>query len=253
MNKGKDIWEFFGENDPYFGVYSIPEMRSETMDQGKIEKFFERGEEYVGRVWREIEDIFITDFKPQRSLDFGCGVARLTVPIARRSKEAVGVDISKNMLEIAEKNAKLFGVDNISFIQGDDDLSRVSGEFDFIHSFIVFQHIKPEIGERIFQKMVENLTENGIGVVHFEYSNTISTPVQNLRFKLYSELPFVYSLRNLILRKRKEPLIPMYEYDLNRLMLILQENNCHNCHVRFSKHGVEGVVLFFQKKEEVLY
>jgi len=175
------------------------------------------------------------------------------LPIAKRSKEAVGVDISQNMLDVARENAKMFGVDNVSFVQGDDNLSRVSGEFDFVHSFVVFQHIDPKIGTPIFKKMVESLTENGIGVLHFEYANTVSTPGQNLRFRLYRDFPFVYSLRNLILRKRKEPLIPMYRYDLNELLLILQQNNCHNCHVRFSEHGVEGVVLFFQKKKEILY
>ena len=253
MSNSKDIWEYFGENDPYFAVNTISEMRSETLDRDRIKSFFERGEEYVARIWREIEENFIADFKPERSLDFGCGVARMTLPIAKRSKEAVGVDISQKMLDVATENAKMFGADNVSFVLGDDNLSRIWGEFDLIHSFVVFQHIDPKIGERIFKKMVESLAENGIGVLHFEYANTVSTPGQNFRFKLYRDLPFVYSLRNLILRKRKEPLIPMYRYNLNDLMLILQQNGCHNCMVRFSKHGVEGVMLFFQKKKEELY
>lgn len=253
MSKSKSVWEYFGENDPYFAVNTISEMRSETIDKDTIALFFERGEEYVERIWGEIEDNFIDDFRPGRSLDFGCGVARMTLPIAKRSKEAVGVDISQNMLDVAAENAKMFGVDNVSFVQGDDNLSRVSGEFDFIHSFVVFQHIDPKIGEPIFKKMVESLSENGIGVLHFEYANTVSTPAQNLRFRLYRDFPFVYSLRNLILRKRKEPLIPMYRYNLNDLLLVLQQNDCHNCQVRFSKHGVEGVMLFFQKKKEILY
>ena len=253
MSKSKSVWEYFGENDPYFAVNTLSEMRSETIDKETIALFFERGEEYIERIWNEIAENFIADFKPGRSLDFGCGVARMTLPIARRSKEAVGVDISQNMLDVAAENAKMFGVENVSFIRGDDTLSRVSGEFDFIHSFVVFQHIDPKIGERIFKKMVESLSQNGIGVLHFEYANTVSTPAQNFRFRVYRDFPIVYSLRNLILRKRKEPLIPMYRYNLNDLLLILQQNDCHNCHVRFSKHGVEGVMLFFQKKKEILY
>ena len=253
MSKSKSVWEYFGENDPYFAVNTLAEMRSDTIDDEQKALFFERGEEYVARIWAEIEDNFIDDFKPGRSLDFGCGVARMTLPIARRSGETVGVDISTSMLEAAAENAKTFGVENVSFVQSDDTLSRVSGKFDFIHSFVVFQHIDPKVGLSLFRKMVESLAEGGVGVLHFEYANTISTPAQNLRSRLYRNFPFVYSIRNFILRKRKEPFIPMYRYDLNELLLVLQQNDCHNCHVRFSKHGVEGVVLFFQKRRAELY
>ena len=253
MSDNESIWEYFGENDPYFAVNTISEMRSEILDEDKIKLFFERGEEYIKTIWQEIEEHFTADFKPQRSLDFGCGVARMTLPIAKRSGEAVGVDISTHMLEVARKNADLFGCKNVSFIKGDDTISKVTGKFDFIHSFVVFQHVAPKIGEIIFKRMVEMLSEGGIGMLHVTYENTVSTGAQKLRFALYRDFSFTYKLRNLILRKKKEPLIPMYSYNLNRLMLILQQNDCHNCHIRFSHHGVEGVLLFFQKKKRDLY
>lgn len=253
MSKNETIWEYFGENDPYFAVNTISEMRSEAIDDEKMKLFFERGEEYVNRIWEEIEDFFNLDFKPCRSLDFGCGVARMTLPIAKRSGEVVGVDISTKMLEVSEKNAQSFDIDNVSFVKGDDTLSKLTGKFDFIHSFIVFQHIDPKIGEQIFKKMIEMLEENGIGVLHFGYANSLSTTGQKLRFKLYRDFSLAYRVRNLVLGKKQEPLIPMYSYDLNNLMLILQQNNCHTCHVRFSDHGVEGILLFFRKNKEVLY
>ena len=253
MKNNERIWEYFGENDPYFAVNTIDEMRAEALDQDSLKLFFERGEDYVQRIWNEIEKHFIPGFRPERSLDFGCGVARMTLPIAKRSKTAVGVDISTGMLELSMKYADLFNVDNVTFVKGDDDLSKVSGKFDFVHSFIVFQHIDPRPGERIFKKIVELLSEGGIGVLHFEYANSVSTLGQKLRFRLYRDLPLIYSLRCLILGKRKEPLIPMYLYDLNNLMLTLQNNDCHNCLVRFSKHGVEGILLFFQRRKESLY
>ncbi len=253
MSNSERIWEFFGENDPYFAVNTISEMRSESIDEDKIKLFFAGGEEYVKKIWLQIEENFIHDFTPRRALDFGCGVARLTLPIAVRSREAVGVDISTNMLEVAAKNADSFNIKNISFIKGDDNLSKVTGEFDFIHSFVVFQHINPNIGELIFKKMVETLSEGGIGVVQFGYADSISTYAQKLRFSLYRDYSVIYQLRNLILRKKREPLIPMYSYNLNNLMLILQQNDCHNCQIRFSHHGVEGIILFFQKSKENLY
>lgn len=253
MNNNESVWEYYGEKDPYFGVNTVAEMRNEAINDEARKLFFESGEKYISRIWDEIEEHLTADFKPQRALDFGCGVGRILLPIAKRSKEAIGVDISTAMLEEAKKNAEIFNYDNITFIKGDDKLSKVSGEFDFVHSFIVFQHINPKVGERIFQKIVESLSENGIGVLHVQYATDNSTSGQKLRFKLYRDFPIVYSVRNLILRKRKEPLIPMYSYNLNNLMLILQKNNCSNCQVRFSYHGVEGILLFFQKKTKPLF
>lgn len=45
----------------------------------------------------------------------------------------------------------------------------------------------------------------------------------------------------------------MNEYDLNRLLCILQEGGCHDVVVRFTETGAfgkpfYGVVLFFQKR-----
>ena len=253
MDNSERIWEFYGEKDPYFAVNTIPGMRSESIDEEKIKLFFLEGEEYVKRIWNDIEEHFISNFKPRRALDLGCGVARLTLPIAERRKEAVGVDISSSMLQVAENNAKLFNINNVSFIKGDDSLSRVEGEFDFIHSFVVFQHINPKMGEAILRKMVQMLSVRGIGVLQFGYANSLSTKSQKLRFTFYRDFPIVYKIRNLILREKSEPLIPMYSYNLNNLMLILQQNDCHNCQIRFSHHGVEGIVIFFQKSKEVLY
>lgn len=253
MSDNERIWEFFGENDPYFAVNTISDMRSESIDEEKLKVFFESGEDYVKKIWQEIEKHFISGFSPHRALDFGCGVARLTLPIAKRSGETVGVDISINMLEVAAKNADLLKIKNVSFIKGDDELSKLTGEFDFIHSFIVFQHINPKIGEVIFKKMVGMLSEGGIGVVQFGYADSVSTFAQKFRFSLYRDYSITYKLRNLVLRKKREPLIPMYSYNLNNLMLILQKNDCHNCHIRFSNHGVEGIILFFQKRKEILY
>jgi SAM-dependent methyltransferase len=253
MSDSESIWEYFGENDPYFAVNTISEMRSDTLDGDKIKLFFERGEDYIKRIWQDIETHFAPDFQPNRSLDFGCGVARMTLPIARRSKEAVGVDISTSMLKVAEKNADMFGVKNVSFVKSDDTISKVTGKFDFVHSIVVFQHIKPKIGEVIFRRMVEMLSEGGIGALHVTYANSLSTKAQKIKFTLSRDFPLVYKLRNFVLRKKAEPMIPIYLYDLNRLMLILQQNDCHNCQIRFSQHGFDGVVIFFQKKKDDLY
>lgn len=252
MDKIEKNWESIAKSNPYYAVVTFDKFDSENINTATLENFFDTGEKYVESIWKEIEDNFLPNFRPQKSLDFGCGVARLTLPIAKRSETVIGVDISENMLNEARQNAENFGIKNALFIKGDNQLSKVSGEFDFVHSFIVFQHIKPEIGEAIFEKLVKSLAEGGIGVLHFTYSANLFSASQKFRSRIYRDFTWIYRLRNL-LRGRNDPFIQMYLYDLNRLFGILQENDCHKCQIRFSQHGNEGALLFFQKRKEILY
>ena len=57
-------------------------------------------------------------------------------------------------------------------MESDDDLSKVTGTFDLIHSFIVLQHIATSRGEKIFRRMLSLLNEGGIGFLHFTYAKT---------------------------------------------------------------------------------
>ena len=100
--------------------------------------------------------------------------------------------------------------------------------------------------------MVERLNVGGIGVLHFTYSGKI-TRLEALRLNAYMKFPFLYNLKTKLMSQRREPLMPMYRYDLNEVMSVLQANDCHNCFVRFSHHGLEGVVLFFQKGKLPLF
>jgi len=252
MDKIEKKWEYFGETNPYFAVSTFDKFKSENLDDAALVDFFESGEEYVERIWQEIESNFQPNFKPRKAIDFGCGVGRITLPIAKRCEAVIGIDISENMLKEARQNSEKFNLNNVDFVKGDNDLTKVSGQFDFIHSFIVFQHIKPKIGEEIFKKFVEMLSDGGIGVLHFTYFNNQSSVAQKIRFSIYRDFSWTYKFRNFI-RKQNEHLIPMYLYNLNRLLLILQENDCHKCQIRFSQHGAEGAVLFFQKRKEIFY
>lgn len=253
MDKIEKKWEHFGETNPYFAVLTFDQYKNENIDDAALKGFFQTGEKYVERVWQEIEENFEPHFAPRRALDFGCGVGRITLPIAGRSEAVVGVDISENMLTEARRNSEKFGLNNASFVKGDNDLTKVSGEFDFVHSFIVFQHIEPQIGGEIFEKLVKMLTPGGVGVLHFTYFNNQNSLAQRIRFNIYRDHSWTYKLRNLVRGKKNDFLIPMYLYDINRLLLVLQENDCHKCQIRFSQHGAEGALLFFQKKKETLY
>ena len=254
-SKIEENWEYYGAENPYYAVLSEEKYRDENLSGEVLADFFASGEEYVNRIWKVVEQNFGKDFHPARALDFGCGVGRLTLPLAAKCDEIIGVDIAENMLVEARKNCEKLGVKNAKFIKGDNNLSKINEKFDFVHSFIVFQHIEPKLGEKIARRLIESLNPGGVGVLHFTYRNKASKASQ-MRVRLYRAFPFIHKLRTILLKDKNEgivSLIPMNVYNLNNLLAILQQENCHECSIRFSDHGFDGAVLFFRKGKKNLF
>jgi trans-aconitate methyltransferase len=254
-NDSDKTWGYFGKKDPYFGVLTANEFRGGSLTPEAKEQFFATGQRYVDFVLSTIREHVDPAFKPVRGLDFGCGVGRLTIPLARHSESMIGVDVSEGMLAEAAKNAKECGLSNATFVPSDDHLSKVAGPLNFVHSFIVFQHIPPRRGEVILRTLIDLLTEGGVGALHFTFSWSSGTsPARRLLTRGYKAFPLAYGMRNLLKRLPvNEPMMQMNEYNLNHLLRILQENDCHNVHVRFTETGYYGqpfygAILFFQKK-----
>ncbi|MEP6923407.1 MAG: class I SAM-dependent methyltransferase [Pyrinomonadaceae bacterium] len=255
ISKIEKEWERYGAENAYYTVLTDEKYRAENLDEKMLDDFFDSGENHVQRIWHEIESSLVSQFSPRRGLDFGCGVGRLTLPLAAKCGEVVGVDISANMVTEAEQNRARKNVVNASFVKDDGTFSNVSGSFDFIHSFIVFQHIEPALGQDIARRLIEKLEIGGIGVLQFVYRDK-TPPLTQLRVRLYRDYWFIRALRNFVLQAKTESvasIFPMNTYNLNNLFAILQENDCHRCAVRFSDHHFDGVVLFFQKGREALY
>ncbi|TAL79766.1 MAG: class I SAM-dependent methyltransferase, partial [Beijerinckiaceae bacterium] len=121
MAQDSDIaWEKWGTLDPYFGVVSFPEFHSANFKQNR-DRFFEMGRQQIDAVLARITR-FYGEAPRNRALDFGCGVGRLALGLARYFDEVVGVDISDAMLAEAKRNCA--GSPNISLIKSDDSLSR---------------------------------------------------------------------------------------------------------------------------------
>jgi methylase of polypeptide subunit release factors len=125
-------WERFGQDDPYYAVLPTDEFLKDRFDQAAHEAFFRSGQDYAAMVLGLVERFLSAGTHFNRILDFGCGVGRLTLAFALHADEVVGVDISSGMLEEAKRNADAFGAHNTQWVLSDDDLTRVTGDFDFV-------------------------------------------------------------------------------------------------------------------------
>jgi SAM-dependent methyltransferase len=246
--KADHDWEAFAKMSPYYAVIIRDEYRGRTLNEDVFEDFFQSGETHIQLILKFITDHLDRSFNPSRCLDFGCGVGRLVVPLARRFAQVIGVDISATMLAEARLNSDRHGLDNVEFFHSDDNLSQVSGKFDFIHSFIVFQHIRRQRGEKLLRRMVDLLNDNGVAALHFTYAANRSW-VHELKYWVHAYLPFGHSLTNIIKGRRlTEPYVMINRYDLTRLIRIVQDGGCEHSYIRFSNHdGLLGVILLFQK------
>lgn len=251
MDRAKKIWEDHGANDAYFAVATYEEFRKGNLDAAAKEKFFQSGKDHVERLFSEMEKGFGIALRPARVLDYGCGVGRVLIPLADKCETVTGVDISQSMLDETRSNCSERRIENVILENADDFFAANSQRYDFVHSYIVLQHILPKTGEEIISKMVERLEVDGVGMVHITFFDRADA-ITRFRSRLYRDVPFVHRLLSRV-RGKSASFMPMYEYDLNHVLRLLMQNGCGDVFVRFSDHGSLGALIFFRKSEAHTY
>jgi 2-polyprenyl-3-methyl-5-hydroxy-6-metoxy-1,4-benzoquinol methylase len=252
-------WEILGRTDPYWAVVTHDEYRRENLTDEAVEEFFESGERYLEVVLERIRSTLDPEFAPRTALDFGCGVGRVLVHLAKRCESVVGIDVAESMLMETRARCDSLGLANVSLLKGDDSLSGVSGSYDLVHSFIVLQHIPPSRGMGLVTRLAGLLAPEGVGVLHLTYARRGGGRAHPARcWAGWMKQRAVHFVRraggSLVpgLRRRigSTAAAPMYvfHYDLNTVFRVLQEASIRRLHVEHTDHsGCYGVILFFQR------
>ena len=248
LNEPDADWERFAATDPYWAVLTDDKYRSGAIAETARREFFASGERHVALLFDIIRSHLDPAFSPARALDHGCGVGRVTIPLAKVCGEVIGVDAAPSMLAEARRNAAAENMSNVAFVRADDTLSELSGPFDLVHSYIVFQHMARRRGERIAERLVALLRSNGVGALHFTYHVPLSR-FQRAKQSARLWIPFAHMAANVLRGKPvSEPLMSLNEYSLRRVFELLRRGGCHDAHVRFTDHsGLLGAFLFFRK------
>jgi SAM-dependent methyltransferase len=240
-------WKKFGDDDPYYGVISLEKFHKDNLNDEALGEFFESGRSHIEFVLKEVRDHLCPEFKPTRSLDFGCGVGRCTFPLAAYG-DVVGIDVSTSMLDEAKTWREKFALRNVDFVLSNGDLSGLEGEFDFVHSFIVFQHIREDRGLGIIDGLTQRMRPGGVGAIQVLYHRDVS-PVKRLVGVLRRHVPLVHGICNLVVGKPfGEPLMEKNSYAMTKLLLRLDRAGCGRVHVVFQgAPDFRSAVVFFQK------
>jgi len=242
-------WEYFGRHNPYWGVVTAEQYRGQDLAEAVKEAFFASGQQHVDELMTAIRTHIDPNFRVETALDFGCGVGRILIPLAKMCTSAVGVDISEAMLAEAKVNCLQQGIDNVTLVQSDDNLSELAQRFDFVHSYIVLQHIAPKRGYVIIRKLLELTTDTGVAALHLTYFDPAS-PRAQWRTKLYKHVPFLFRARNLLKgRPADEPLMQMNCYNLNKVLQLVQSAGFDRCSCHFTNHDFWGVFILCQRSK----
>jgi SAM-dependent methyltransferase len=247
LNAGTDAaWEEWGRRDPYFGVLTDPKFRRNAMTTAARSEFFRSGEVHVDYVMAMVQQYINADFSPRSVLDFGCGVGRTLIPLARIARNAVGLDVSRSMLREARRNCDQHGLPNVRLVLSNHLVSSTLGSFDFVHSFIVFQHIPPARGRETLRRLLQHLAPGGVAALQFCYSK------QHLA-GTHGVAPVIDQPRGDPTEVRPlppagaDPEMQMNAYNVNELLFLIQNLGVSRFHVDFTDHGGElGIFLFFQ-------
>jgi 2-polyprenyl-3-methyl-5-hydroxy-6-metoxy-1,4-benzoquinol methylase len=236
MSDSDKHWEAWGRLDPYFGVCSRQEFRRESFERNR-EAFFASGEAFVSDTISQMEIAFGTEVPRSRALDFGCGVGRLTIPLARRFQHVTGLDVSPSMLQEAARNHAALGLANIDLRLADDALSSLDGTFDFVNSYIVLQHIPVRRGDRIIRRLLGRVGANGFAMLHvaLRRRGALKTAV----YLAKRHVPGLRVVANVIQGKRvNEPFMQLNQYDLATVVESFARHGMDNVLVTLEDHGL---------------
>jgi len=220
-------WTIIGETEPYFGVLTSEQYKREHMDDVARNEFFRSGKREIQDFINRMRAIF-GPFEPKSALDFGCGVGRLTVPLAELTGAAVGIDISPGMLTEARRHRHL----GLRFLDAIPDET-----FDWVVSAIVLQHIPSERGYDIIGNLLDRVAPSGGATIQVMFGRT-PFHENSAGARLVIGPDYVRPADSKVkLANIPEGTMIMHDYDLSRVVGLFYRFGLKNLFLEHCDHG----------------
>ena len=231
-------WEIWGRKEPYFAVLTDEKYLSENLTDEQIETFFESGRHHVRDKLAQIHRVLGEHFVPRCALDFGCGNGRVLVALTDVAESVIGVDVSKSILAEAQRNCEARGRgDNWRLMTTAAFLDDLALSYNFLHSHLVFQHIRQPEGERLLRILAERLDPGGVLAVNLLCRNPKGR-VQRAVIWLETRFQVVHLLVKWLkgARHRVAPM-EMNTYGVEKVSALLAESGVHVLEVSMYDEG----------------
>ncbi|GJL56164.1 MAG: hypothetical protein NPIRA02_32960 [Nitrospirales bacterium] len=124
-------------------------------------------------------------------LDIGCGIGRVLKPLSFHFRQLIGVDVSAEM--IMKSKTWLQGIPNVTTFEtsGVDLKIFPYRHFDFVYSYVAFQHMPRPVFDRYLEEINRVLKNQGLLVFQIPIGNQPDAPMEDtiaVRFYDYHEL-----------------------------------------------------------------
>ncbi len=117
--------------------------------------------------WPEVES-FLAAQSGQRGLDIGCGNGRHTTLLADRCEQAVGVDVSRSLLdEATEAHPERVAAGSVQYLQADAESLPISNDCIDVAIYIATVHHLPSRDQRVasLRELNRVLGNDGVALV----------------------------------------------------------------------------------------
>lgn len=154
------VWSQYGESDPYWSVLTDDRYQATQLDERALRSFYEAGR----RDAEQMDACLARNGAPPQAgavcAEYGCGVGRVTLWLARRFSRVIAFDVSEPHIAAAERYLSEQGVRNVDFalVRGPESLGRLA-EASFFYSILVLQHNPPPIIRAILQAAFTRMGE----------------------------------------------------------------------------------------------
>ncbi|MBI2031145.1 MAG: class I SAM-dependent methyltransferase [Candidatus Levybacteria bacterium] len=148
-----------------------------------------------GQISNRFKKLFnpIKNFNHKKILDLGCGNGDLSIYLGKMGAEVVGIDYSKDAINLAKKKLSVAGKieGKVKFyIQDAKKIKYKKNEFDIIVAIDLFEHLYPEELEIVIRNISKILKKDGLLLVHTE---------ANKIYLNFTHMFYVYPVSSLII------------------------------------------------------
>lgn len=159
----REAWSRLGEEKPHFSVLTADEFLPDSFKENEP-AFWASGEIEVEAIGRSLARHGVGELGRLECNEYGCGVGRLTGPLAARFAKVNAYDISAGHLALARSRLDRLGRSNVMFHDVSADTLAPLAPCDVYLSFIVLQHNPPPIILALVRRALESLRPGGLAL-----------------------------------------------------------------------------------------
>jgi len=249
--EGDPRFDALAAREPHFAVLTAPRFLQANLTADHEREFFASGEAVVDWMLRVIDAGLVPEFAPMTILEFGCGIGRLALPLARRPGAVTAADRSVPMLERARIEARRTAVDHIAFLTP-DALFAADRRFDLVVCYHVLQRLRRRDALLLVERLRALIAPGGVGVFQFPYRTETAAPIRAARWAR-QRIPGVNGLANRVRGKdAREPFIPTNLVPIPRMIDAFPAPEFRTTHIALEQHdGLTYAVLFAERASVV--